>query len=101
LRQAGLVETTRVGKWIYYRIAEPKNELESTVLQETANWLANDEQIKQDHARLVQISCCETNNIPIAIKRGPRSLIFEQSNISEGGPTENKPPQAELADYLL
>ena len=100
LRQAGLVETTRVGKWIYYRIAGQKDEFASTVLRETANWLANDEQIKQDRARLIQISCCETNKMPIAIQRAPRSIIFEEANMSNSISVD-KVPQAELADYLL
>ncbi|MEP6924525.1 MAG: metalloregulator ArsR/SmtB family transcription factor [Pyrinomonadaceae bacterium] len=101
LRQAGLVETTRVGKWVYYRIAELENKDASIILQETANWLTNDEQMKLDRTRLIQISCCETANMPIAIQRAPHSLIFAKADIPEEVIVNNKIRETELADYLL
>ena len=101
LRQAGLVETTRIGKWIYYRIAEPKDEYASAVLRATTDWLANDNQMQEDRARLLQISCCETEQMPIAIQRAPRSVVFDQADISSKGREERKSLQPELADYLL
>ena len=101
LRQAGLVETTRMGKWIYYRISEPKDKNASTVLRETTNWLANDEQMNEDRARLLQISCGETDQMPIAIQRAPHTVKFAKPDASTDIQEEPRISQTELADYLL
>ncbi len=101
LRQAGLVETTRIGKWIYYRIAEPKDVSASNVLRAATDWLARDAQMQEDRARLFQISCCETEQMPVAIRRAPRTNAFAQTNMTNKVRSEEKMPQQELADYLL
>lgn len=101
LRQAKLVETTRAGKWIYYRIAVPESDSAKRVLAEVAKWLASDEQMQQDRARLIQISCCELNEMPIAIQRAPRQIIFDEADMSEKNVVEFKTQRTQLADYLL
>jgi ArsR family transcriptional regulator len=101
LRQAGLVETTRLGKWIYYRIAQPEDNNAQGVLQETTKWLANNAQMKQDRARLIQISCCEPSKMPMAIQRAPHTPIFEEADIPKEVSVGNKTRETELADYLL
>ena len=101
LRQAELVETTREGKWVYYRIAEPKDQNAVRVLSEVFNWLANDEQMQQDRARLIQINCCEPENMPDAIRNAPRPVVFQEANMSERFVQIERETQEELADYLL
>lgn len=102
LRQAGIVETSREGKWIYYRIAEPEDENAARVLRETLNWLTNEEQMQQDRSRLIQINCCEPENMPDAIRRAPRHLTFQEANVSnQPVQIERGKPREELADYLL
>lgn len=101
LRQSGVVETTRAGKWIYYRIAEQTDENASRVLDEVMNWLANDEQMQNDRLRLIQINCCEPENMPDAIRLAPRSLTFQQTNMSEPLVQIRRKTKDELADYLL
>lgn len=100
LRQAGLVETSREGKWVYYRLAEPADENAARVLREVMNWLATDEQMQQDRARLLQINCCEPENMPNAIRKAPRHITFDESNI-RNLEAENEQTSKELADYLL
>lgn len=55
LRRAGIVETNRNGKLIYYRLALPKDQVARRVFGEIRNWLACDEQMKEDEKRLAQI----------------------------------------------
>ncbi len=90
LRQAGLVETTRLGKWIYYRIAEPKDVPASNVLRAATDWLACDAQMQEDRARLFQISCGETEQMPAAIQRAPRTVTSAQMNMSNKAQSEEK-----------
>jgi ArsR family transcriptional regulator len=55
LRRVGLVETTRQGKWIYYRLLQPRDEAALRVLDEIQVWMATDEQMRTDRERLSQI----------------------------------------------
>lgn len=41
LRSAGLVETRRDGKWIYYRIAEPVDRFASDLLADALDWVGD------------------------------------------------------------
>ena len=41
LRSAGLVETRRDGKWIYYHIAEPASSFVSSSLEDALDWVGN------------------------------------------------------------
>jgi len=41
LRSAGLVETRRDGKWIYYHIAEPVNRFASDSLADALDWVGD------------------------------------------------------------
>lgn len=43
LRKAGIVELRREGKWIHYRIAEPKNDFARLVLEDALRWLDSDD----------------------------------------------------------
>lgn len=100
LRQAQLVETTRVGKWIYYQIAAPNNESAKLVLQKTLDWLADDPQMQRDHAQLTQIICNESVKMPV-VKRTPGNNISDDPNMFSGGFTKGQNISTELADYLL
>lgn len=55
LRRAGIVETTRRGKWIYYRLLQPDDEPASRVLNEIQTWMTTDEQMQNDLKRFEQI----------------------------------------------
>lgn len=100
LRRAGLVETRRDSKWIYYRLAEPSDENAARVLQSVQEWLANDEQMKRDKQRLVAV-CCVPSEMPVAIQRAPRPLIFDEANVFAGDFEVEEEKQEELADFLL
>ncbi len=70
LRRAGLVTARREGKWMHYRIVEPKDERVMRVLQEVRQWLIEDREIRRDRERLVK-ACCAPQP-PITIQGAPR-----------------------------
>lgn len=94
LRQMKLVETRRDGKWIYYRIAKQSSGNASRVLQAVQTWLENDEQMKLDRERLINISCAPDKMVNISIQRPPKKYTFVKANIESSKETE-------LADFLL
>lgn len=99
LRRAGVVETTRQGKWIYYRLVQPADENARRVLDEIQAWMATDEQMRKERERLTEI-CCTPEMMTVAIQRAPRKIAV-------AGERENKPIQAEpqrkyeLEEFLL
>lgn len=52
LRNAGIVELRREGKWIYYKIAEPSNEFAASLLNEALQWLDSHEESRGENERL-------------------------------------------------
>ena len=63
LRKAGVVGARRDGKWMHYRIVEPKAPHAARILEEVRAWLANDPGMQRDRSRLLKMCC------------GPRSLV--------------------------
>lgn len=80
LRNAGLVEARRDGKWMHYRIIEPNNEIAKGVLQETLNGLKEKEEMQKDYDNL-SLACCGIS-VPITIEKAPKPNISAQPNIS-------------------
>ena len=56
LRNAGLVETRRNGKWIYYSILWPADEAAVSVLEATLSALAQDPSMRSGRARLNELA---------------------------------------------
>jgi len=65
LKRAGLVIGRRDGKWIHYRINEPKNERAAEVFTATMKMLESDKEMKADRKRLTDFCCAP--NPPIVI----------------------------------
>jgi len=64
LHQAGLVETRKAGRWIYYRIAEdPGLPCARTALAMALDCLAKDNRIRQDAKRLKTIRKMSRNDL--------------------------------------
>ena len=57
LRNAGIVEARREGKWIHYRIVMPPNIGAAQVLRQTLSWLKDEKTMQADRARLTK-ACC-------------------------------------------
>lgn len=78
LRNAGLVEARRDGKWMHYRIIEPENEVAKKVLQETLAGLKERAEMQKDYENL-SIACCGIS-VPVTISRAPKPDTFAQTN---------------------
>lgn len=81
LRNAGIVEARRDGKWMHYRIVEPENEYASQVLRDTLRWLESEKEMQKDYEKL-GIACCAPT-APVTIMRAPKPNVFAEANIYE------------------
>ena len=70
LRRAGIVSARREGQWMHYRIREPNNPDAARVLKDVLSWLANDQQMQDERAKLERVCCAP--RLPVRIKSAPR-----------------------------
>ena len=57
LRNAGIVEARREGKWMHYRIVMPPHSGAAQILRQTLDALQDDKAMQADRARLTK-ACC-------------------------------------------
>jgi ArsR family transcriptional regulator len=57
LRRAGIVAARREGKWMHYRIVEPRDPAAARILAAAQRWLTDDPAMKRDRQRLTR-ACC-------------------------------------------
>jgi ArsR family transcriptional regulator, arsenate/arsenite/antimonite-responsive transcriptional repressor len=91
LRNAGLVEARRDGKWMHYKIIEPANEIAANILRETLASLQNQTDLQQDYIKL-EIACCGVS-LPITISKAPKPNTFAEPHMYR--------PKEELETFLL
>jgi ArsR family transcriptional regulator len=72
LRNAGVVEARREGKWMHYSIVEPPDAHAGRIFNEVRAWLAEDEEMKRDRERLEKV-CCGVR-VPLTLKHAPLPL---------------------------
>lgn len=69
LKQAGLVETRKEGRWVYYRLAEPE---ENSAAAQALNWvqetLVRSPQVREDDRKLREILATELEVICCRIR---------------------------------
>ena len=58
LRKAGIVSARREGKWMHYRIEQPRDAGAAAILEAALKSLKSDPRMSQDRARLDR-ACCE------------------------------------------
>lgn len=93
LRNAGVVEARREGKWMHYKIVEPEDDNAARILQDTLGWLASQDGMQQEYENLVNVICCAVE-VPVTIARAPKPETFAETNM----PAE---PKRELETFLL
>ena len=62
LKRANLVSGRRDGKWMHYRINEPKDKQAAEVFDATMEMLDSDKQMKADRKRLADF-CCKPSTL--------------------------------------
>lgn len=92
LRNAGLVEARRDGKWMHYRIVAPANGLTGQILADTLEQLAAQPDLQREYDTLIHV-CCSAE-VPVTIARAPKPDTFTESQISPA-------PKHELETFLL
>ena len=70
LRRAGLVAARREGKWMHYRVSAPPDEHAARIFAEVRTWLAEEQEMQRDRARLRQVCCAPRP--PVQLQRAPR-----------------------------
>lgn len=80
LRNAGIVEARRDGKWMHYRIVTPENAFAAQVLEDTLNWLDSQAEMQKDYQKLAAACCAPT--APVTIMRAPKPNTFVETNMS-------------------
>ena len=101
LRNAGLVEARRDGKWMHYSIRDPKDEDARRVLERVFEWLDSREELRRDREKYKQVCC--TPAMLVQIARTPMPFISPQTNMSEDERYAPSPSSAhnELEEFLL
>lgn len=79
LRNAGIVEARRDGKWMHYRIVKPANSFAAQVLEDTLRWLQSEEAMRRDYEKLA-VACCAPT-APVTIVRAPKPNTFAETDI--------------------
>ena len=74
LRKAGIVTARRQGRWMHYRLVDPKDAASSGILKETLAHLRNMPEMQNDLAKL-ETSCC-TPNSEEGHRQAPQPLIL-------------------------
>lgn len=73
LRRAGIVAGRREGKWMHYRIVEPRDPNVARVLHEVRAWLAEDPGMQRDRSRLIHLCC--SPKVPLRLLAAPRPAL--------------------------
>jgi ArsR family transcriptional regulator, arsenate/arsenite/antimonite-responsive transcriptional repressor len=57
LRNAGIVEARREGKWMHYRMVMPPNQGAAKVLREILDWFKEEKTMQADRTKLTKAFC--------------------------------------------
>jgi len=72
LRRAGIVSSRRDGKWMHYRVEEPRDAAAKRVLDDVRGWLQADGAMARERERLEGICC--GNRTPVSLVQAPRPI---------------------------
>ena len=73
LRQAGLAQSRRDGKWVHYRLARPADQTAARILDTVLESLRDDRQMSRDAEALLR-ACCAPR-LPAALRDAPRPAV--------------------------
>ncbi|CAN5789689.1 hypothetical protein BH24ACI3_BH24ACI3_16770 [soil metagenome] len=107
LRNSGVVEARRDGKWMHYRILWPEEDEAKSVLAAALDWMASREDMRQDLKTYEKVCC--TPELLMQIARTPIDFIdpparIEKTEIREEEPasqTRQHEHHNELEEFLL
>jgi ArsR family transcriptional regulator len=100
LRNAGIVEARRDGKWIHYRVVWPEDSAGQTLLRAALGWLAASSELQED--RQTNGSAFTSSDANRAVRESFEPDVYAQPDITEE--TDYKPSDSghnELEEFLL
>jgi ArsR family transcriptional regulator len=74
LRRAGLVQARRQGRWVHYRLMNPRDAVAASILKETLKHLRERPDMQRDFTKL-DCACCEPGEFELPVKAPQPSLI--------------------------
>lgn len=80
LRNAGIIEARRNGKWIHYKIIKSPDAYAAQVLRDTLLWLDSQEEMRAEYKKLANLF--RSFDRSLNIERAPQSNIFASTNIN-------------------
>lgn len=101
LRNSGIVEARRDGKWMHYSIRWPEDEAGRRVLGAALDWLGDREELKRDRDKYKDV-CCSPEAL-VQIARTPMPFISSQADMFQGeiAARNSEPAHNELEEFLL
>lgn len=99
LRNAGLVQARRDGKWMHYSIKWPDDAGMRTILQSTLSALEENREMQVDKATYKNVCC--TPELLVQIAKTPIDFISPQTNMLENSQRAAAPAHNELDEFLL
>ncbi len=82
LRNAGVVEARRDGKWMHYSIIKPEDPDEARVVEAALDWLDSQEDMRSERERYSDVCC--SPELLIQIARTP--MAFMSNDAAESAP---------------
>ncbi len=98
LRNAGVVEARRDGKWMHYSIVKPEDPDEARVLEAALDWLDSQEDMRSERERYSDVCC--SPELLVQIARTPMTFMAGAEENSESGfqeETLDEPTEPEFA----
>jgi len=104
LRNAGVVDARRDGKWMHYSIRRPADPSAAEVLDKILDWAGELADLQRERERYSEICC--SPELLVQIARTPMRFVsaemsddLEEPEFDEAGFEDER--REELADYLL
>lgn len=94
LRNAGVVQTRRHGKWIYYSICWPATEALRSVLESAIAAVSDDGESRSDRARLADLNAGKMR-VPMEVRAAPQTAEYYEPA------RPLRPVHNELDEFLL
>jgi ArsR family transcriptional regulator len=101
LRNAGVVEARRDGKWMHYSIKRPTDEYAAQILDDVLGWLDTRRDMQQEREKYSEVCC--SPELLVQIARTPMTFLAAgpESNQEADADIRFVPAHNELEDYLL
>ncbi len=89
LRDAGMVEARRDGKWMHYKMAQLPHEHAVRIMKNVMDWLEADPEMQNDRAKLLQVCCAPMPPIQLLGAPRPSGIQSLASHDQTGTPDQS------------